>query len=102
MCPRILKSVVCQLTGKPNQGVKPAPLQPIPVVSEPREAVQENTGFSPNDLVFGHNVCGPLAVLKENSVDTEPPSNLREYVNVFRHCLFVAGCMAREKLCVSE
>ena len=26
---------VYQLTGKPNQGVKPAPLQPIPVVSEP-------------------------------------------------------------------
>lgn len=28
---------VCQLTGKPNQGIKPAPLQPIPAVSEPFE-----------------------------------------------------------------
>lgn len=26
---------VCQLTGKPNQSIKPAPLQPIPAVSEP-------------------------------------------------------------------
>ena len=26
---------VCQLTGKPNQNVKPAPLQPISVVNEP-------------------------------------------------------------------
>lgn len=26
---------VCQLTGKPNQSIKPAPLQPIPVVREP-------------------------------------------------------------------
>lgn len=28
---------VCQLTGKPNQPIKPAPLQPIAVVSEPFE-----------------------------------------------------------------
>ena len=28
-----------------------------------REAVQEGTGFSPNSLVFGHVVRGPLAVL---------------------------------------
>lgn len=28
---------VCQLTGKPNQKIKPAPLQPIPAVSEPFE-----------------------------------------------------------------
>ncbi len=27
-----------------------------------REAAQESTGFSPNDLVFGHDVRGPLAV----------------------------------------
>ena len=25
-----------------------------------REAVQENTGFSPNELVFGHAVHGPI------------------------------------------
>ncbi|KAJ0033824.1 hypothetical protein NQD34_000931 [Periophthalmus magnuspinnatus] len=28
---------VCQLTGKPNQTIKPAPLQPIPAISEPFE-----------------------------------------------------------------
>ncbi len=28
-----------------------------------REAAQESTGFSPNDLVFGHDVRGPLSVL---------------------------------------
>ncbi len=42
--PRLKKDVsgyiktchVCQLTGKePNQGIRPAPLQPIPAVSEP-------------------------------------------------------------------
>lgn len=29
-----------------------------------REVVQESTGFSPNDLVFGHRVRGLLAVLQ--------------------------------------
>ena len=41
-----------------------------------REAVQESTGFSPNDLVYGHTVRAPLAVLKDNCVDTDPPKNL--------------------------
>ncbi len=27
----------CQLTGKPNQSIKPAPLYPIPAVSQPFE-----------------------------------------------------------------
>lgn len=29
-----------------------------------QEVTQESTGFSPNDLVFGHTVRGPLAVLQ--------------------------------------
>ena len=67
-----------------------------------REAVQEGTGFSPNDLVFGHVVRGPLAVLKDNWVDAEPPKNLIDFVNGFRHRLFVAGGMARDKLQMSQ
>ena len=31
-----------------------------------RESVQESLGFSPFELVFGHTVCGPLKLLKEN------------------------------------
>ena len=46
-----------------------------------REAVQESTGFSPNDLVFGHTVPGPLVVLKDSCVDTDPPKNLVNFVN---------------------
>lgn len=46
--PRLKKDVaayiktcrVCQMTGKPNQVIKPAPLQPIPVVAEPFEHLQ--------------------------------------------------------------
>lgn len=34
-----------------------------------REVTQESTGFSPNDLVFGHAVRGPLAALQEDWKD---------------------------------
>lgn len=63
-----------------------------------REVVQESTGFSPNELVFGHSVRGPLAAMKNNFLDSEPPKNLLDFVNGFRHRLFKAGCMAKEKL----
>lgn len=35
-----------------------------------RDAKQESLGFSPAELVFGHNVCGPLKVLQEQLVCT--------------------------------
>ena len=63
-----------------------------------REVVQESTGFSPNELVFGHRVRGPLALLNDAVTPSETPSNLVDYVNGFRHRLYSAGEMAREKL----
>ena len=63
-----------------------------------REVCQESTGFSPNDLVFGHRVRGPLAVLRDEWYTEEPPSNLREYVNGFRHRLYMAGHLAKQNL----
>lgn len=47
----------------------------------------ESTGFSPNDLVFGHKVRGPLAVLWDEWIADEPPPNLIDYVNGFRQAL---------------
>ena len=41
-----------------------------------REVVQESTGFSPSELVFAHNVRGPLAVLQDDFKTEEPPINL--------------------------
>lgn len=52
-----------------------------------REVVQESTRFSPNELVFGHSVCGPLAALYDGLVESEPPKTLANYVNGFRHRL---------------
>lgn len=41
-----------------------------------REGCQEGTGFSPNDLVFGHKVRGPLIILQDEWKTKEPPQNL--------------------------
>lgn len=56
-----------------------------------REVTQESTGFSPNDLVFAHSVCGPLAVLRDNFKSGDPPKNIIDYINGFRHRLYVVG-----------
>lgn len=63
-----------------------------------RKVTQESTGFSPNDLVFGHEVRGPLAVLQGNLGNSEPPSNLIDYISGFRRKFFLAGRMASENL----
>lgn len=68
-----------------------------------REVVQDSTGFSPNELVFGHSVRGPLAMLRDAAApSSEPPSNLIDFVNGFRHRLYSAGEMAKSKLSVSQ
>ncbi|KAL0150446.1 hypothetical protein M9458_054263 [Cirrhinus mrigala] len=67
-----------------------------------REVVQESLGFSPNDLVFGHKVRGPLALLMNDAIETETPVNLLDYVNGFRRRLYLAGKLARENLCKAQ
>ena len=64
-----------------------------------RESVQESLGFSPFELVFGHSVCGPLKLLKENwlSEDTES-LNLLDYVSKFRDRLKKACELAQQNL----
>ncbi len=64
--------------------------------------MQESTGFSPNDLVFGHKVRGSLAVLQDGCLPEEPPRNLIDYVNGFRLKLYRAGELAKEKLECSQ
>ncbi|KAG1926323.1 thy-1 membrane glycoprotein [Pimephales promelas] len=63
-----------------------------------REVIQESLGFSPNQLVFGHCVRGPMAVLSENALPEEPPQSLIQYVQGFRRRLVLAGEWARQKL----
>ena len=67
-----------------------------------REVIQESTGFSPNELVFGHSVSGPLAVLKEGAGLQEPPKPLCDYVNGFKRRLYEAVRLARVNLSVTQ
>ena len=63
-----------------------------------REVVQESTGFSPNELVFGHAVRGPTAVLADEWCTAEAPVNVLDYVSGFRYRLYEARAAAGRKL----
>lgn len=63
-----------------------------------REVVQESTGFSPNELVFGHTVRGPIALLADEWRTSDPPENVLDYVSSFRYRLYKARAIALRKL----
>ncbi|KAK0134480.1 Retrovirus-related Pol polyprotein from transposon 412 [Merluccius polli] len=63
-----------------------------------RAVVQESTGFSPNELVFGHEVRTSLSVLSGDMDISEPLGGLADYVQGFRRRLFLAWKMARDHL----
>lgn len=63
-----------------------------------REVSQESTGFSPNELVFGHEVCGPVAVVAGKWRETDPPGNVIDYVDGFRFRLYQAWAAAQRGL----
>ncbi|KAL1250687.1 hypothetical protein QQF64_018483 [Cirrhinus molitorella] len=64
-----------------------------------RESVQESLGFSPAELVFGHQVRGPLKVLKDQILEEDSlKMNVLEYVAKFRKRLHTACSVARESL----
>ncbi len=63
-----------------------------------RKVVQESTGFSPNELVFGHTVRGPIALLAEEWRTSDPPENVLDYVSSFHYRLYEARAIALRKL----
>jgi len=63
-----------------------------------REAVQESLGFSPFELVFGRTVRGPLKLLKENWLASEPTTNLLDQVSDLRLRLTSACELARKNM----
>ena len=63
-----------------------------------RESVQESTGFSPFELVFGHSVRGPLKMLHERWLVVDSSVNLLNYVSEFRNRLHNACNFAKENL----
>ena len=55
--------------------------------------MQESLGFSPNELVFGHNVREPLTVMRHQWLTEDKPSNLLTYVTDFKQRIFEAYIM---------
>ncbi len=45
-----------------------------------RDNVHESLGFSLNDFVFGHTVCGPLPLLKDECFQSEASVHALIYV----------------------
>ncbi|XP_076851553.1 uncharacterized protein LOC143502752 [Brachyhypopomus gauderio] len=70
-----------------------------------RDTVQESTGFSPNALVFGRSVRGPLKLLYEQwlaSPTTRSFETVDHYVSKLREHLKVARETAKQNLCVAQ
>ena len=67
-----------------------------------REVVQESLGFSPSELVFAHTVRGPLKLLKDKWLWSQPEQNILDFVSNFRLKLRRAGEIARENLKVAQ
>lgn len=65
-----------------------------------RESQQESLGYSPFQLVFGHEVRGPLKVLKETWLDKYPPR--KTSIRTFKDRLKFARDMASKHLATSQ
>ena len=63
-----------------------------------RSSVHDSLGYSPNELVFGHNVRGPLGLFKEQCLSEPKTTNILDYVVKMRERLDVAVRAARENL----
>ncbi|XP_069981706.1 uncharacterized protein [Penaeus vannamei] len=62
-----------------------------------RDSVQESLGYSPFQLIYGHEVRGPLKVLKECWL-IEEDIPVAAYVNKFKHRLRTATSIANNHL----
>lgn len=63
-----------------------------------RDSVQESLGYSPFQLIYGHEVRGPLKVLKECWLIEEEDIPVAAYVNKFKHRLRTAISIAHNHL----
>ena len=93
ICCNLLRAFCTELSGDWEDG--------LPwLLWAAREVVQESTGFSPSEVVFGHKVHGPLAVLQDGCFPEDPTQNRMN--NGLRLKLYRAGELARQKLQKSQ
>lgn len=63
-----------------------------------RSSYQESLGFTPFELIFGHEVRGPLKVMKECWINDEKEESLYQYVQSFKNRLKRVCEIARDNL----
>ena len=63
-----------------------------------RDAVNDSTGFSPFELVYGHEVRRPLKIMKNKFLEPKEQGSLLQYVAVFKDRLNSACEVARRNL----
>ena len=74
----------------------------MPFLFAIRDSGNESTGFSPFELVNGHQVRGPLKRMKEQFVQTDAPSGMLQYVASFRDRLQTACDLVRSNLQMAQ
>lgn len=67
-----------------------------------RDSVNVSTGFTPFELVYGHEVRGPLKMVKEQFLGAGGEDDLLQYVSCFKERLTAACEVARENLGVAQ
>lgn len=66
------------------------------------EVTKDSIGFNSNELVIGHTVWWPTAILADEWQTSKPPENVVDYVSGFRWKLYEAQAVAQKKLCKSQ
>ncbi|PIK42952.1 hypothetical protein BSL78_20195 [Apostichopus japonicus] len=73
------------------------------VVFATRETPNESTGFSPFELIYGHEVRGPLKLMKEKWLTDSPAEvNVLDYVSDLNERLHKASKLAKDNLLKSQ
>ena len=67
-----------------------------------RDSVQESLGFSPNELVFGHTVRGPLKLIKDKWLSNKENGDVCKYVIDMKNKLASACKTAKSHLFESQ
>ncbi len=67
-----------------------------------RSTVHESLGYSPNELVFGHNVRGPLHLFKEQCLSETKSTHILDYVVKMKERLRIAVEAAQQNLKITQ
>ena len=67
-----------------------------------RTTIHNSLGFTPGELVFGHKMRGPLEVLKNRYLDTEPESSILDQINDMKENHYKLQALAQQHMKVAK